>query len=70
VRHYTVHRRDGTLDEVDAEGMWPEPAHLVFRYSEVVIATPRELVALRMAIVEVEKVVRDDGAVWTPDTET
>jgi hypothetical protein len=36
-RRYTVHRRDGTTDEVEAEGMWPEAAHLVFRDSEVVI---------------------------------
>jgi hypothetical protein len=42
-RRYTVHRRDGTTDEVDAEGMWPEAANLVFRYTEVVIMQPREL---------------------------
>jgi hypothetical protein len=55
-RRYTVHRRDGTSDEVDAEGMWPEAANLVFRYTEVVIMQPRELVALRVPIVEVERV--------------
>jgi hypothetical protein len=62
-RRYTVHRRDGTTDEVEAEGMWPEGAHLVFRYRDVVIVTPRELVALRVPIAEVERVVRDDGPV-------
>ena len=66
MRHYVVHRRDGTTTEVDADGMWPEGRHLVFRYSEVVILTPRELVALRVPIAEVERVVRDDGAVWRP----
>jgi hypothetical protein len=46
--------------------MWPEGAHLVFRYSEVVIMQPRELVVLRVPIAEVERVVRDDGEVWRP----
>jgi hypothetical protein len=65
-RRYTVHRRDGTTDEVDADGMWPQGAHLVFRYSEVVIMRPRSLVALRVPIAEVDRVVRDDGEVWRP----
>ncbi|MEP6527788.1 MAG: hypothetical protein ABJA86_11555 [Nocardioidaceae bacterium] len=52
-RRYTIHRRDGSTTEVDADGMWPEGAHLVFRYSEVVILQPRELVALRVPIAEI-----------------
>lgn len=61
-----MHRRDGTVDEVDADGMWPEGAHLVFRYTEVVITRPRSLMALRVPIGEVERVARDDGQVWRP----
>ena len=45
--------------------MWLEGAHLVFRYTEVVIMEPRELVALRVPIAEVEQVEREDGAVET-----
>jgi hypothetical protein len=63
---YSIHRRDGTTTEVDADGMWPEGAHLVFRYREAVIMQPRELVALRVPIAEVERVVRGDGQVWRP----
>jgi hypothetical protein len=62
-------RRDGTTDDVAADGMWPAGMHLVFRYSEVVILTPRPLVALRVPIAEVERVIRDDGEVWRPDPE-
>jgi hypothetical protein len=65
-RRYTIHRRDGSTTEVEADGMWPEATHLVFRYTEVVILKPRELVALRVPIAEVEQVVPDDGEVWRP----
>jgi hypothetical protein len=44
-RRYTDYRCDGTTDGVEADGMWPEGAHLVFRYSEIVIMRPRSLVA-------------------------
>jgi hypothetical protein len=64
-RLYTVHRRDGDTTDVEADGMWLEGAHLVFRYTEVVIMEPRELVALRVPIAEVEQVEREDGAVET-----
>jgi hypothetical protein len=63
---YSVYRRDGNTTEVEADGMWPEAAFLVFLYTEVVIMQPRELVALRVRIAEVEQVVRDDGEVWRP----
>ncbi len=66
---YTVRRVDGTTTEVNADGMWPEDSHIVFRRSEVVILKPRELVVLRVLIVEVDRVVRDDGDVWRPDQE-
>jgi hypothetical protein len=64
VTHYTVHRLDGSTTEVDADGMWPVGPHLVFRRTEVVILKPRELVVLRVAIAEVDRVVRDDDEVW------
>jgi hypothetical protein len=66
---YAVHRRDGSMTEVVADGMWPVGSHLVFRRAEVVFLKPRELVVLRVAIAEVERVVRDDGEVWRPDQE-
>jgi hypothetical protein len=35
-------------------------------YTGIVITKPREMVALRVTSAEVERVVRDDGQVWSP----
>jgi hypothetical protein len=47
--------------------MWPEGMHLVFRYNQVVIMAPRELVSLRVPTAEVERVALDDGQEWRPE---
>ncbi len=66
-RRYTITYRDGLRVDVDAEGLWPVFGALEFAVTVAVIGIPRQVVALRVMLCEVESVEREDGAVWSSE---
>ena len=63
-RRYTIHYRDGRASQVEAEAMWPTSTCLEFTVTVAVIGLPRMVVCTRVWLTDVERVEREDGAVW------
>jgi hypothetical protein len=64
-RRYVIVWRDGGRIEVDAESMWPAGSCLEF-WATLEVIGPRQVCVRRIASSEVQRVEREDGAIWTP----
>lgn len=63
-RRYTIAYLDGHQVDVDAQAMWPNGPCLEFTVTVAVVGIPRLVVCQRVLAREVERVEREDGAVW------
>ena len=63
-RRYTIHYRDGRQADVEAEAVWPTSTCLEFTVTVAVIGLPRQVVAKRVWLSEIDSVEREDGAAW------
>jgi hypothetical protein len=57
---------DATLIDLEAEAMWPMRTQLALTITTLVVGLPRQVVVQRCGRVDVDLVLRDDGAVWPP----
>lgn len=58
------HLYNATVIDLQAEGMWPTDTQLEWTVTTLVIGLPRTVVVQRCRRVDVDLVLRDDGAVW------